>query len=175
MFVRMELTERRTHISSLVMMAMGLLGCFAALWAMWNTVEFGDSAGRVIGASACLFLLWMAYAGVQRNVNAEMWRQADSFASQLHWYLNDVVPVIDPRSRKTYLRIQLEPGALNNCQQVLRRYIPETHPDYAWLSQFAQEEDVCMRVPVRLSCIAPDIIGKQQPERLFDLLRIRPS
>ncbi len=174
MFVRMELTERRTHHSSLIMMMAGLLGCAAMLWAMRNTSEFGDSAGVLLGGGFCLFLLWMTYSGVQRHVNAEMWRQADSYAGQRHWYLYDACPVIDVRSGRNYLRIQLDPGTLNGFEQVRCHYLPESHPDFAWLGQFA-EEDVSMRIPIHLTCIAPDVIGKQQPERLFDLLRIHLS
>lgn len=174
MFVRMELTERRTHKSSLAMMGAGLAGCALVFYAVRNLAEFSDATGRGLGAGFCLFLLWMIYAGVQRNVNAEMWRQADAYAAQMHWYLCDVCPVIDSRSKRNFLRITLDPGALNGFTQVQRRYIPETHPDFQWLSRLT-EEDVAMRVPVRLVCIAPEILGSKQPERLFDLLRIHLS
>ena len=101
-----------------------------------------------------------------------MWRQAESYANQPNWYLFDVLPVIDSKTKQMCLYIKLTPGALNGYPEKRNHFIPENHPDYKWLSHFT-EEDVTLRLPVRLTCIAPEVIGTQQPERLFDLLRIQ--
>ena len=171
MFARMEITERRTHKTSMGMMGVGLLGILLTVVIVNKLPPQEDNFLSVVGGGICLFLLCLLYSGTQRHVNAEMWRQAASYASQYHWYLCDVCPVVDIKSKQTYLRIQLIPGALNGFTQVRRHYISQSHPDYPLLSQF-QEEDVTMLIPLRLTCIAPEVIGKQQPERLFDLLRI---
>jgi len=132
------------------------------------------SIGRkaeTVSLIAVTLMAWLGYTGMRRHLYAEMWRQASSYAREFCWYLTDVTPVIDPATKRRFLLVTLCPGTLSSRYELTKSYVPIEHPDAELLAQWV-EDDVEMRIPVRLNCIAPDINSPSHPEFVFDLLRI---